>query len=858
MLKTRRGLGNRDERSHLSRAGSYLADDVDSQESAGSEAGKPVPAVTLSGSLNGEREQPTSIYSIDNSHMDPLMRYRIQHVRIGFVTTILVIAVNAFYVFTKGHFSVLFAVLMGITVVVMLGVIAVLHSKRRAFSGLPLKRDEVLMDAWSLVDIAIIAIAIAFTGAAQSRIYLVYFILLLFLVNSASSLYKRVTFATLAIVSYVMVLGATGWHISTPDALERIGILVIAAGAATVLSGEFAKEFQAHSDRILDIHRMSKQQLETDRLQVTRFKSMVQQAPEAIITIDRNYQIDGMNARAELMFGYDESQMTGREISLLIPRFGIASEWDDHIDRDDRAGKGHFQDDTDQRLTEGISSDGHIMTIEVTASSPIQIQSSLPSLDSTKDHTLNGKRPDGYEPDETMRAIRMVMVRDVTKQKELESEMERSLTHDQLTGLPNRTFLVNYLNSWIAGNQSAKSHEKSDYTMAVIYIDIDSFKTVNDTKGRDIGDRILKAVSARLESQIRSGHIISRFDGDEFAILADDIFDRDSAIGYARHLLHIFDTPFTEDDLAIPLSAHIGIKLVRPGECDEEAISDAAVALYNAKKHSDGRISVFTEDFLNKIKDNLSIEYDLRNAVQEKQFFLMYQPIVSLATRETSGFEALVRWDHPTRGIVPPLTFIPLAEQSGSIHDLGQWVLEEACMQMAEWHDSFPGASNMSVSVNASSQQLASDRIISQIADVLEISGLRSDKLIIEITESSLIWDIDQVTRRLDAMKEMGVRISLDDFGTGYSSLTWLSQLPIDIVKIDKSFVDRIGTQDDAIISAILYVASEFGLAVVAEGIEHEEQSDKLLSMGCKLAQGYLFAKPLPAADAKQLATSSH
>ena len=164
----------------------------------------------------------------------------------------------------------------------------------------------------------------------------------------------------------------------------------------------------------------------------------------------------------------------------------------------------------------------------------------------------------------------------------------------------------------------------------------------------------------------------------------------------------------------------------------------------------------------------------------------------------------------------------------------------------------------MSISVNASSQQLASDGIISQVADVLEISGLRSDKLVIEITESSLIWDIDQVVRRLDAMKEMGVRISLDDFGTGYSSLTWLSQLPIDIVKIDKSFVDRIGTQDDAIISAILYVASEFGLAVVAEGIEHEEQSEKLLSMGCKLAQGYLFAKPLPAADARQLATSPH
>ncbi len=845
MLKARHGLVGHDESSLLSRVGSYLPDNAN----LGEATGKSVSPAGVDGSLDAKHEQPTSAYSIDHSTADPLIRYRIQHVRIGFVTTILVIAVSAFYVLTKGHFSVLFAVLMGITVLAMLSVLVVLYNKRRAFSGLPLKKDEVLMDAWSLVDIAIIAVAIAFTGGAQSRIYLVYFILLLFLTNSASLLYKRVTFATLAIVSYVVVLGATGWHISTPDAIERIGLIVIAAGVATVLSNEFAKEFRAHRNAL-------EQQMETDRLQATRFKSMVQQAPEAIITIDKNCYIDGMNARAGLMFGYDESELVGRDISLLIPHFGIASEWDDHANRDDHADKRYFKDNAEQKLTEGVFSDGHVMTIEVTVSSPIQIKSSLPPYAQSEDYTLDEEWSDG-RPDEPTRSIRMVMVRDVTKQKELESEMERSLTHDQLTGLPNRAFLINHLNSWAVDNLSVESHKEGDYIMAVIYIDIDSFKTVNDTKGRDIGDRILKTVSARLEGQVRPGHIVSRFDGDEFAILADDILDNDSAIAYARHLLHIFDTPFTEDDLAVPLGAHIGIKLVRPGECDEDVIGDAAVALYHAKKHSDGRISIFTEDFLTKIKDNLSIEYDLRNAVQDKQFFLMYQPIVSLATRETTGFEALVRWNHPTRGIVPPLTFIPLAEQSGEIHDLGQWVLEEACMQMAEWHHSFQGASNMSVSVNASSQQLASDRIISQVADVLEISGLRSDRLVIEITESSLIWDIDQVTRRLDALKEMGVRISLDDFGTGYSSLTWLSQLPIDIVKIDKSFVDRIGTQDDTIISAILYVASEFGLAVVAEGIEHEEQSEKLLSMGCKLAQGYLFAKPLAAADAGQLATSS-
>ena len=894
MLKAGRGLVDPGEYKDISRMDNHSAENADLLDGTDINTDTPGHSAYFAtdngslnnggmnnGSLNGEHEQPTSIYSNDRPQMDPLIHYRIQHVRIGFATTILVIAVSAFYVLTKGHFSVLFAVLMGVTVVAMLGVLAVLYGRRRAFNGLPLKRDEALMDAWSLVDIAIIAIAIAFTGGAESRIYLVYFILLLFLVNSASSLYKRVAFAALAIISYVAVLGATGWHISTPDALERIGLLVIAAGAATALSSEFVKEFQAHRSVL-------ERQLENDRLQVTRFKSMVQQAPEVIITIDKNNRIDGMNARAELMFGYNESQLMGRDISLLIPHFGIASQWDSNTGNDDHVGNGHRpevyqQDDTGQRLTEGVSSDGRSMTIEVTAGSPIHVRSNTPSArlparlpqrsskyPLSSNHTLDMLQSSAHEseePDESdnqeevMREIRMVMVRDVTKQKELESEIERSLTHDQLTGLPNRMFLVNYLNSLnglITGNRSTKLREKVDYTMAIIYIDIDSFKTVNDTKGRDIGDRILKEVAARLEAQVKPGHIISRFDGDEFAVLADDVLDRGSAVGYARHLLHVFDTPFVEDDLTIPLSAHIGIKLVHSGESNEEAISDAAVALYNAKKRSDGRISVFTEDFLATIKDNLSIEYDLRNAVQDRQFFLMYQPIVSLATRETTGFEALVRWNHPTRGIVPPLTFIPLAEQSGSIHELGQWVLEEACMQMAEWHNSFPGASNMSISVNASSQQLASDGIISQVADVLEISGLRSDKLVIEITESSLIWDIDQVVRRLDAMKEMGVRISLDDFGTGYSSLTWLSQLPIDIVKIDKSFVDRIGTQDDAIISAILYVASEFGLAVVAEGIEHEEQSEKLLSMGCKLAQGYLFAKPLPAADARQLATSPH
>ncbi|MHB8264126.1 MAG: putative bifunctional diguanylate cyclase/phosphodiesterase [Acidimicrobiales bacterium] len=486
----------------------------------------------------------------------------------------------------------------------------------------------------------------------------------------------------------------------------------------------------------------------------------------------------------------------------------------------------------------------------------------------------------------------------------MEDKLSHDSFYDSLTQLPNRNYLITYLANLIqvelatdnvgstvgdatpseliaamrapeeragvasdsgvtptansTGDGTAKTSKPPIhpfmFEVAIFYLDIDGFKNVNDTKGRDTGDRVLQLLANRLKSHVCPDDIVSRYDNDEFVIMAHHIPDPKTATAYANRILRSFDTPFSHDNLDVFLSAHIGIATIDSNDRDEESIDRAAVALHNAKKHNNGRVAVFTDELAARIRDRIAIEYDLRNAVREHQFFLHYQPIVSLSTREVVGFEALVRWNHPERGIVPPLTFIPLAEDSGYIADIGRWVLEEACLQIASWHRTATKASNLSMSVNVSSRQLDSDTIISDIANSLEVSGLRPDKLVLEITESCLIDDLEQVIRRLEAIKSLGVKISLDDFGTGYSSLNWLSQLPIDVVKIDKTFVDRLGSLDDAIISAILNVAGTFNLQVVAEGIEEEEQSSLLMALGCQLAQGYLFAKPLPVTEAATLA----
>ncbi len=828
---------------------------------------------------------------------DPLAWYRTQHIRVALAASVLVILTTSIYISVNTqplYGRPLFLSLAVFVVVAMIS--AWLYSWRRLPAILHGDQPLYILYIWSITDISAIAVAVALSGGAHSEVYLAYFVLLLFLAGSAYPLASRIALSILAVVSYIAALGVTGWHISASRLTERVGILITAATAAVLLSDAIVKEFQMHKADLVS-------RASAERSHYIRFRSMLQGAPEAILTIDSSGTINGLNTKAEELFGYGESQLTGRDISMLLPNLKEYIGWDTYVEHP-----------IQRTITGGnsltgkqVGRDGQVITLEATIGPISELEPGT--------ITHAGISSDSTTGDSTGPQAFILVLRDVTRQRELEDKLAHDAYYDPLTELPNRNFLTRYLAGLVegmpdsshavctasvatmgklptppagtrfdetppagaggvtdlvltvddAGFASASAVSRTTpasnpsahlpmSSRAILYLDIDGFKKVNDTKGHDIGDKILHSVAERLKSNIRRGDIMSRYDSDEFVILAHDIHDEKSAVAYANHILRSFDNPFTHDNIDILLNAHIGFTIMNPDDRNEDPIGKAAMAMDKAKKRNNGRAVAFTAELASRINDRIAIEYDLHNALQEQQFFLAYQPIVSLSTRKVAGFEALVRWNHPKRGIVPPLSFIPVAEDAGYIADIGRWVLEESCLQLATLHGANTEASNLSMSVNVSSRQLDSDAIISDIANTLEVSGLRPDRLVLEITESCLIDELKQAVRRLEIIKSLGVRISLDDFGTGYSSLTWLSRLPIDVVKIDKSFIDRLGSQDDVIISAILSVASTFDLQVVAEGIEKEEQSRLLTALGCQLAQGYLFAKPLPMIEAATLA----
>lgn len=819
---------------------------------------------------------------------DPLAWYRTQHIRVALAASVLVILTTAIYVSLRTHRLYDKPFLLSLAVFVAVAVISAwLYSWRRLPPILHADQPLYILYSWPILDISAIAIAVALTGGARSEVYLAYFVLLLFLAGSAYPPASRIALSILAVASYIVALGVTGWHISASGLTERIGILITAATAAVLLSGAITKELQMHKADLTSRESAA-------RSHYMRFWSMLQGAPEAILTIDSSGTIDGLNTKAEELFGYGESQLTGRDISTLLPNLKEYVGWDTYVEH------------PVQRTITGRNSltgkragrDGQVTTLEATIGPISQLK--------TGTVTHAGISSESTAGDSIGSPAFILVLRDVTRQRELEDKLAHDAYYDPLTELPNRNFLARHLAGPVEGMQDS-SHTVYTATVAtvgklptspaggatdlahtvdgagfasasnvsraipdsnpsahlpmsggaILYLDIDGFKKVNDTKGHDVGDKILRSVADRLKSNIRRGDIISRYDSDEFVILAHDVHHEKSAVAYANHILRSFDNPFTHDSIGILLNAHVGFTIMNPDDRSEDLIGNAAMAMDEAKKHNNGRAVAFTAELASRNNDRIAIEYDLHNALQEQQFFLAYQPIVSLQTGKVAGLEALVRWNHPKRGIVPPLSFIPVAENAGYIADIGRWVLEESCLQLATLHGTNTEASNLSMSVNVSSRQLDSDAIISDIANTLEISGLRPDRLVLEITESCLIDDLKQAVRRLEVIKSLGVKISLDDFGTGYSSLTWLSRLPIDVVKIDKSFIDRLGSHDDVIISAILSVASTFDLQVIAEGIEKEEQSRLLTALGCQLAQGYLFAEPLPMIEAAALATGT-
>lgn len=450
-----------------------------------------------------------------------------------------------------------------------------------------------------------------------------------------------------------------------------------------------------------------------------------------------------------------------------------------------------------------------------------------------------------YEPDGT--PVRMLgSMMDVTDRKSLEQQLTHQALHDPLTKIANRALFKDRV------DHALSKLARSNSSLAVLFLDLDNFKAINDSLGHAVGDKLLIAVAERLQDCLRNADTAARLGGDEFAVLIESMYRPDEAVMIAERILEVFRHPFMIDSKEIHVGTSIGIAASSPEAlASEELLRNADLAMYMAKSQGKGKFVVFEPKMHEALMERIELEEDLRRGIDEREFVLHYQPILDLESQEMVGMEALVRWMHPRLGLLAPLIFIPLAEETNLIVPLGDWILNEACRQVQSWREEYEEEMDVSVTVNISIRQFQQSELVDMVSRALDDSGLPPSSLILEITESFMMQDTEATIAKLHELKKLGVRLAIDDFGTGYSSLSYLQRFPIDILKIDKSFIDKLGqgSEGNAVARAIIMMGDSLNLKTIAEGIEHPEQIDELQLLGCEAGQGFHFAKPLSVGD---------
>jgi len=547
-----------------------------------------------------------------------------------------------------------------------------------------------------------------------------------------------------------------------------------------------------------------------------RYQRLVELSPDAII-VHANARIRFVNgAGVKLLGAAGTAQVLGKPITDFV--------------RNDR------RENVESRIHQTVKEETELPFVE----------EKLRRLDGKEVYVEVAAVPFVYEGE----AAVQVVARDISRRKEIEERLIHDAFHDALTGLPNRVLFAEHLKLAV---ERAKRPKR--YLFAVLFLDLDRFKNINDSLGHTVGDQLLIGIARRLEDCLRHIDTVARLGGDEFAVLLDGIEDSSDAVRVAERLQKALRQPLNLGGHEVFTSASIGIALSSTGyEQPEEVVRDADTAMYRAKALGKARHEIFDTEMHARAVTLLQLENDLRRAVERDEFCVYYQPIISLDGGGIYGFEALIRWQHPERGLVAPSQFITVAEETGLIIPMGRWVLREACRQMRQWQKQFPSVRSLTLSVNLSGKQLTQPDLVAQVEQILRESDFDPRLLQLEITESAVIENTRTVTEMLLQLRDLGLRLSMDDFGTGYSSLSYLHRFPINTIKIDRSFINSQESGDEnEIVRTIIMLARSMGMNVVAEGVETHDQLSYLKSLDCEYGQGFLFSRPVHAEAVEQM-----
>ena len=612
---------------------------------------------------------------------------------------------------------------------------------------------------------------------------------------AAEVLEIRIVGAQLATISDDAVGQMTNDSEDALDRVVRLGIILGFVGALAALAmGSLLRRAGAQ--------------------QAAQFRSLVHNASDLITVLSPEGRIRYQSGSVERVLGRRSSDMVGTRLSRLV-----------------------HPDDVDHAravIREIAASPGEIAKLEYRLR---HSDGSWRCMESTVTNLIKDPAVGGL----------ILNTRDITDRKTLEEQLSHQAFHDSLTGLANRALFRDRLEHALA------RVKRSSSALAVLFLDLDNFKNINDSLGHDHGDELLMAVTGRLLSRSRASDTVARLGGDEFAILLEDEVDEASAAVVADRIAEVMRAPFSVQGTEVFVTASIGIALGRGDgvtvSSDADALlRNADVAMYAAKARSRGQYQVFEPAMHDLLVQHLELQADLQRGLERDEFFLTYQPILDLVSGRLLSVEALIRWNHPTRGLVMPTEFIPAAEETGLIVRIGAWVLHQACAQAKAWQTAYPMDPPLAISVNLSPRQLREADLADQVEAILGQTGLAPETLVLEITETGLMQDIERAVDVLRALKGLGVRLAIDDFGTGTSSLGSLRRLPIDVLKIDRSFVETMAVnaaQGQALVRAIVDLAQTLQLETVAEGIEVPTQMARLQAIGCRAGQGFYFAEPL-------------